>query len=66
SLIGGTPIVVEPEETDLNAPRMVAYNFFQKVEPGDHVVEIMVAAGSGIASGNEPSIYNAVLQIHHQ
>ena len=42
-----TPVVIESEETDLNAPRMVAHQFFMKVDPGVHIVRVSVAHGSG-------------------
>ena len=33
------PVVWDPEETDKNVNRMVAFNFFMPVERGAHVVE---------------------------
>lgn len=52
-----TPVVFDPEETSLNASRMVAYTFFLKVRPGVHIVRIRFAGccsanpggGSGVA-----------------
>src|SRR5262245_41881879 len=41
------PVVIETEETDLNQPRMVAHQFFLRVNPGVHTVTVNVAAGSG-------------------
>jgi hypothetical protein len=43
-----TPIVFDPEETNLNLPRMVSYTFFKKVGPGTHTVEVLFA---GCCSG---------------
>jgi hypothetical protein len=38
-----TPAVFDPEETDLNQPRMVSYTFFEQVSPGIHQVEVLFA-----------------------
>jgi hypothetical protein len=38
-----TPFVSDPEETDMNLPRMVAYNFFTEVRPGLHTVDVLFA-----------------------
>jgi hypothetical protein len=38
-----TPVVSDPEETDMNLPRMVAYNFFAEVQPGVHTVDVVFA-----------------------
>jgi hypothetical protein len=38
-----TPVVADPEETDMNLPRMVAYNFFAQVQPGVHSVDVLFA-----------------------
>lgn len=38
-----TPVVSDPEETDMNLPRMVAYNFFAEVRPGIHTVDVLFA-----------------------
>ena len=43
-----TPAVFDPEETDLNLPRMVSYTFFKQVSPGIHQVEVRFA---GCCSG---------------
>ncbi|MEP6925470.1 MAG: hypothetical protein ABI954_13465, partial [Pyrinomonadaceae bacterium] len=51
-----TPVVTDPEETDLNLPRMVSHDFFAVVEPGTHRVEVLFA---GCCSSAPPpnSIY---------
>jgi len=49
-----TPVVWDPEETNLNVSRMVAYTFFAHVERGAHTVRIRFAGccsptpGSGV------------------
>jgi hypothetical protein len=49
--VGGlaTPVVIDPEETDQNLPRMVSYHFFAEVLPGPHTVEVLYA---GCCSSN--------------
>ena len=44
-----TPVVIEMEETDLDQARMIAHQFFLKVDPGVHTVKVSVAQGSGRA-----------------
>lgn len=43
-----SPIVFDPEETDMNLPRMVSYTFFKPVTPGNHTVDVLFA---GCCSG---------------
>jgi hypothetical protein len=59
-----TPVVIETEETDLNQPRMVAHQFFLKVEPGVHTVRVSVAHGSGTGPYNA-TVEAPVLSIHY-
>ena len=40
-------VVVEMEETGLNQARMIAHQFFLRVNPGVHTVRVSVARGSG-------------------
>lgn len=63
-----TPVVATIEETDQNYPRMVAYNFFAKVTPGLHTVEVLAAAGSGIAPppANQPVVGSPVLTLKYK
>ena len=69
-----TPVVFEPEETDLNLPRMVAHQFFLRVSPGVHTVTVNVAYGSGFDPaaypGLEPAVYATVqapvLSVHYR
>lgn len=50
------PVVYDPDESAaMGPPRMVAYNFFTEVEPGEHTVEVLFAGccssdpnGSGV------------------
>lgn len=50
----GVPIVSEPNTTEIevfDVPRMAAYNFFKEVGPGDHTVEVRLAACCGDPAG---------------
>ena len=60
-----TPIVLEPEETDLNQPRMVAHQFFLRVSPGTHTVRVSVAGGSNIVAPFFPTVEAPVLSLHY-
>jgi hypothetical protein len=59
-----TPVVIEMEETDLNVPRMVAHQFFLRVDPGVHTVRVSVARGSG-PGPFDPSVEAPVLSIQY-
>ena len=59
-----TPVVVEMEETDLNQARMIAHQFFLRVNPGVHTVRVRVARGSG-PGPFDPSVEGPVLTIHY-
>jgi hypothetical protein len=39
-----TPVVVDPEETNLNNTRMLSYTFFAPGTPGKHTVRIRIAS----------------------
>lgn len=39
-----TPVVSDPEETNLNLSRILSYTFFAPVAPGVHIVRIRVAS----------------------
>lgn len=39
-----TPVVSDPEETNLNLSRMLSYTFFASVQPGTHTVRIKIAS----------------------
>jgi hypothetical protein len=45
------PVVWDPEETDKNLTRMVAYNFFAPVAPGAHTVDVLFAGCCGLTGG---------------
>ena len=59
-----TPVVIEMEETDLNQARMIAHQFFLKVDPGVHTVKVNVAQGSGPGPYNS-TVEAPVLSIHY-
>jgi hypothetical protein len=61
-----TPVVIETEETDLNQPRMVSHQFFQKVAPGVHTVTVNVAAGSNILAPFYPTVEAPVLALQYR
>lgn len=46
--------------------KMVAYNFFKRVRPGVHTIELMVAAGSGIDPLNPPSVGSPVITLDYR
>ena len=59
-----TPVVFNPEETNLNISKMVAYTFFASVGHGKHVVRIRYA---GCCSPNPGSglVRAAVMSVHY-
>jgi hypothetical protein len=59
-----TPVVIETEETDMNQPRMVAHQFFLRVNPGVHTVRVSVARGSG-PGPFDPTIEAPVLTLQY-
>ncbi|MBS1787624.1 MAG: hypothetical protein JST85_07880 [Acidobacteria bacterium] len=59
-----TPVVFDPEETNLNASRMVAYTFFLKVRPGVHTVRIRFAGCCSINPGSGV-VRAAVMSVHY-
>lgn len=65
----GTPVVVsnmeDYEEQLTDFPRIFAHNFFLEVERGEHTIEVLVAAGSGIDSTNPPSVTSPVLTLEY-
>jgi hypothetical protein len=61
-----TPVVWDPEETNLNLSRMVSYTFFAQVNPGVHTVRLRFAGCcSLIPGGNSAFIRNAVMSIRY-
>jgi len=61
-----TPVVFDPEETNLNLSRMVAYTFFLRVGPGVHTMRIRFA---GCCSANPDArsglVRAAVMSVHY-
>jgi hypothetical protein len=45
------PVVWDPEETDKNLTRMVAYSFFASVPAGTHTVDVRFAGCCGLTGG---------------
>ena len=61
------PVVWDPEETDNNLTRMVAYTFFDLVGPGAHTVEVRFAGCCGLTGGSTviSLVRNSVLKVHY-
>jgi hypothetical protein len=61
------PVVWDPEETDKNLTRMVAYNFFDSIAPGTHRVEVLFSGCCGLTGGvNVISLVrNAVMTLQY-
>jgi hypothetical protein len=45
------PVVWDPEETDRNLTRMVAYSFFATVAAGTHTVDVLFSGCCGLTGG---------------
>lgn len=59
-----TPVVWDPEESNLNLSRMVSYTFFAQVGPGVHTIRIRFAGCcSLVPGGNSAFIRNAVMHV---
>jgi hypothetical protein len=61
------PVVWDPEETDKNLTRMVAYDFFAALGPGTHQVEVLFAGCCGLTGGVTviSLVRNAVLTLQY-
>ena len=61
------PVVWDPEETDKNLTRMVAYSFFASIGPGTHKVDVRFAGCCGLTGGvNVISLVrNAVMTLQY-
>lgn len=61
------PVVWDPEETDKNLTRMVAYSFFASIGPGNHTVDVQFAGCCGLTFGTTviSLVRNSVLTIHY-
>ena len=60
-----TPVVFDPEETELNNFRMVAYTFFLKVRPGVHTVRIRFAGCCSANPSGSALVRAAVMSVHY-
>ena len=62
-----TPVVWDPEETEKNLTRMVAYSFFASIGPSTHRVEVLFAGCCGLTGGvNVISLVrNAVITLQY-
>ena len=58
-----TPVVWDPEETNLNLSRMIAFNFFARVTGGVHTVRVRLASCCGGLS--TPIVRAAVLTLQY-
>jgi hypothetical protein len=56
----------DEDEQFVDPYRIVSHNFFARVAPGRHVVEVMVAGGSNIAPGLEPRVVSPVLTVFYR
>ncbi len=62
-----TPVVVESKySTEPDTDRMVASNFFAKLSPGTHRIEVLMAAGSGINPAEIPYVGSPVLTLQYK
>jgi hypothetical protein len=64
-----SPVVFDPEETDLNLPRMLSYTFFKRVRPGVHTVDVQFAgccSGAPVPGAVAAYAGSPVLAIHHR
>ena len=60
-----TPVVFDPEETNLNVSRMVSYTFFAKVGHGTHTVRIRFAGCCSSNSGNGAVVRAATMSVNY-
>jgi hypothetical protein len=57
---------MDDQDEQLSDPTKIAsFNFFQKINPGNHVIEVVVAAGSNIDPTNHPTVTNQVLTLQY-
>jgi len=60
-----TPVVFDPEETNLNVSRMLSYTFFAKVARGSHIVRIRFAGCCSSNSGNGAVVRAATMSVNY-
>jgi hypothetical protein len=57
----------EFQDEQLSDPvKIVSYNFFKKVSPGTHTIEVFAAAGSNIDPSNLPAVGSPVLTLEYR
>jgi hypothetical protein len=65
-----TPAIFVSTDTEAeqfsDPTKVVAYNFFARVRPGLHTVQVMVAAGSGVDPNNLPQVGSPVLTLKYR
>jgi hypothetical protein len=54
------------DEQYIDPTKVVSYNFFTRIPPGTHRVEVLGAAGSGIDPGNPPTATHLVLTLEYR
>ena len=54
------------DEQYIDPTKAVAFNMFTRVPKGVHVVEVLGAAGSGIADDNPPTATHLVLTLEYR
>jgi hypothetical protein len=61
------PVVWDPEETDQNLTRMVAYSFFAAIGPGTHTIDVRFAGCCGLTFNRTviAVVRNAVLTLQY-
>jgi len=57
---------VSEDEQFIDPSKAVSYNFFTKIPPGRHLVEVLGAAGSGIDPANPPTATHLVLTLEYR
>jgi len=75
SFVGvATPVVfvlidansVNDDEQFIDPTKVVAYNFFTRLDKGTHTVEVLAAAGSNIVSPDFPTVVALVLTLEYR
>jgi hypothetical protein len=57
---------VNDDEQFIDPTKVVSYNFFTRIPPGRHLVEVLGAAGSGIDPANPPTATHLVLTLEYR
>jgi hypothetical protein len=53
------------DEQYIDPTKVVSFNMFTRLQSGVHVVEVLGAAGSGIDTGNKPTVSRLVLTLEY-